>query len=192
MLPLLTKYFIQYKRVCIPHVGTFELLQQPAQLNVADKSLAPPSFKTRYLNLEIISPHQFEFLDSEKEALNLYGEKLKNKIQRSGFYWKGFGKLIYSSNEIKFEAEELEIASLQTIQAKKVLRENVQHNMLVGDQEMTSQQVTDVLNKAEYKRPLFMIIGWIVFILAIIAIIILLYLKNFQTASSGIQTRFGL
>jgi predicted nucleic acid-binding Zn ribbon protein len=82
------------------------------------------------------------------------------------------------------------LEGLQPVPAQKVLRENVQHNMLVGDQEMTSQQVTDVLNRVESKRAWFMVLGWIVFILAVIAIIILLYMKKFQTTSTGLQLRW--
>lgn len=194
MLRLLSKYLVQYRRVCIPHIGTFELVQQSPKLNVADKSLKPPVFQARYLNLEIIPQHQFDFLSPEagKEELMSFGEGLKNKIRQSGFYWKGFGKLSFDFNEIKFEPEEIRVEALQPLAAEKVLRENVQHSMLVGDQEMTSQQVTEVLSKPEHKRPLFIIVGWVVFILALIAILILLYTKHFQPGAAGMQTRFGL
>jgi len=153
----------------------------------------PPSFQTRYLNLEIIPQHQFDFLsEMSKEELMLFGEKLKNRIQQSGFDWYGFGKLSFVSNEIKFEPQEMKVAALQIIPAEKVLRENVQHNMLVGDKEMTSQQVTDVLTKTEIKKPVLMILGWIILIAAILAIVVLLYMRNFQSTSTGMQTRFGL
>lgn len=193
MLLLLSKYLLQYKRVCIPHVGTFELVQASPKLNVAEKILTPPSFQTRYLNLEVIPQHQFDFLSGvSKEELMLFGEKLKTKIQQSGFYWNGFGRLSFVSSEIKFESQPLNVDALQNIAAEKVLRENVQHNMLVGDKEMTSQQVTDALTKTVSKKPVSIIIGWVILIVAIIAIVILLYMKNFQSTSTGMQTRFGL
>lgn len=197
VLPLLTKYLIRYKRVCIPHVGTFEIVQQSPQLNVADKLIIPPSFKARYVEQDSVSEHQFNFFaasNEEKEKIKqdlfAFGERLKNKISRSSFYWNGLGTLHYKSNRVVFEPEEIQLSSLQPVPAEKVLRENVQHNVLVGDHEMTSDQVNEVLTKEEYKRPWFIIAGWIIFILAVIAIIIFLYLKNFQTASTGMQTSF--
>jgi pheromone shutdown protein TraB len=60
--------------------------------------------------------------------------------------------------------------------------------MLVGDQEMTSQQVTEVLTKVEHKRSWFMILGWVLLIISIVAIIIYLYMKNFETSSTGLGT----
>ena len=169
---------------------------QSPQLDVADKKIFPPVYITQHSSEDKVSEHQFLFLSNGKEKENYmrdlfsFGEKLKRQIQSSPFYWKGFGTLRFSSNELLFEPDEIKLEGLQPISAEKVLRKNVQHNMLVGDQEMTSQQVTDALNKVEYKRPWFIIVGWILLILAVIAIILLLYMKNFQTTSTGLQTRW--
>jgi predicted nucleic acid-binding Zn ribbon protein len=170
---------------------------QSPQLDVADKRISSPVYITQYKKTDEVPDHQFRFLsngrgenDSFMEELFSFGEKLKRKIQNSPFHWKGFGTLRFSSNELLFEPDNIELDGLQPVPAQKVLRENVQHNMLVGDQEMTSQQVTEVLNKVESKRPWFMVLGWIVLILAVIAIIILLYMKNFQTTSTGLQLRW--
>ena len=170
---------------------------QSPQLDVADKCISSPTYITLHRTDDRVPDHQFRFLTSgiEKnesfmEELFSFGEKLKRKIQSSPFHWKGFGTLRFSSNELLFEPDKMELEGLQPVPAQKVLRENVQHNVLVGDQEMTSQQVTDVLNRVESKRPWFMVLGWIVFILAVIAIIILLYVKNFQTTSTGLQLRW--
>lgn len=197
MLPLLTKYLLRYKTVCIPHVGTFEIVQQPPQLNVADKEFNPPVFRTRFIQADAVPDHQFDFFASveggkEKVRTDLlaFGEKLVNKIKNSGFHWVGFGKLQYHSNQLVFDPEEIRLQSFQSIPSQKVLRENVQHQVLVGDQQMTSQEVTDVLTRVEYKRPWFMIAGWVIFMLALVAIIIILYLKNFQTGAAGMQTMF--
>lgn len=195
MLTLLTKYLLRYKKVCIPNVGTFEIVMQSPQLDVADKIISSPTFITHHRGDDEIPDHQFHFFKKggdEKEnflqELFLFGEKMKRHIQNSPFHWKGFGTLRYTSNELLFEPDEIRLEGLQPLPAQKVLRENVRHNMLVGDQEMTLQQVTEVLNKVEYKRPWFIIVGWILLTLAAIAIIIFLYLKNFQTTSTGLQT----
>lgn len=186
---------LRYKRVCIPNVGTFEIIMHSPQLDVADKRIAPPAYTAQYKKDDEVSEHQVHFLKGGKTGnenfvheLSSFGERMKSHIQNSPFHWKGFGTLRFSSNGLLFEPDEIRPEGLQPVPAEKVLRENVQHNMLVGDQEMTSKQVTDVLNKVEYKRPWFIITGWVLFILAIIIVIVLLYMKNFQTTSTGLQT----
>jgi hypothetical protein len=170
---------------------------QSPQLNIADKLILPPSYITRYVKEDQVPEHQFQFFSStgiEKENLRQelasFGEQLKRRIQNSPFYWKGFGTLRYSSSEVSFQPDEFRSEALQPIRAERVLRENVQHQVLVGDQEMTSQQVTEALKPVEDDRPWFIMAGWTLFILSVIVIIIILYMKNFQTTSTGLQTRW--
>jgi len=194
VLALLTKYLLRYKKVCIPNLGTFEIVMQSPQLDVADKRISSPVYITQYSKEEKISDHQFRFLSNGKskeifiQELISFGERMKRRIRVSPFHWRGLGTLRFATNELIFEPDEIKLGSLHSVPAEKVLRENVQHSVLVGNQEMTSQQVTEALNRVEYNRPWFIIAGWILFILAMIAIIILLYMKNFQTTSTGLQT----
>ena len=168
---------------------------QPPRLDVADKQISSPVYRTHYRREYEVSDHQLHFLvneSSEEEQsgrdLFSFGERLNGRIQNSPFYWKGFGTLRYTSSEIVFEPDEIRLEALQPVPAHKVLRENVQHQVLVGDQQMTSQQVTDVLSQTESKRSWVTIAGWIVLALAVTAILLYLYSKNFQTSSTGLQT----
>jgi hypothetical protein len=195
VLTLLSKYLLQYNRVCIPGIGTFEIVMLPSQLDVANKLISSPGYITRYKNEEDLSDHQLHFLSNEStrsenagNELFSFGEKLKGRIQNSSFYWKGFGTLQYTSSEIVFEPDRKQLEAMQPVPAQKVLRENVQHSMLVGDQQMTSQQITEVLNPPKHKRPWAMIVGWILLALALIAIVLFLYSRHFQISSTGLQT----
>jgi len=181
--------------VCIPNVGTFEIVIQSPQLDIGDKRISSPVYRVQHSSDDQIPDHQFLFFASggmEQESLRhefvSFGERMRTQIQNSPFYWKGFGTLHISSNEMLFEPEEIKVEALQPMTAEKVLRKNVQHNVLVGDQEMTSHQVTQVLTKVEAKRSWFMIVGWILLALAVIAIILYLYSKDFQTTSTGLST----
>lgn len=168
---------------------------QSPQLDVADKIISSPVFITQHKRDDAVPDHQFYFFTNEgiekenfKKELSSFGELLRKRIENSPFYWKGFGTLRYDSSGMLFEPDEIKIGALQPVPAERVLRENVQHQVLVGDQEMTSQQVTDVLNTVEYKRPWFIIAGWVLFILAVVAIIIYLYMNNLKTTSTGLKT----
>jgi hypothetical protein len=168
---------------------------QSSQLDVADQLISSPVFITQHRRDDDVPHHQFHFFTNGEvkeedimQELFSFGERLNKKIQNSPFHWKGFGTLRYDSNQMLFEPDEIKLEALQHVPAQKVLRENVQHQVLVGDHEMTSEQVTEVLNTVEYKRPWFIIVGWILFILAVVAIIVYLYMNNFKTTSTGLKT----
>jgi hypothetical protein len=195
VISILTKYLLQYKRVCIPHIGTFEIVQQSPQLSIADKLFTPPFFTIRYLQQDAVPEHQFNFFSwsdpSKKEILKEelfnFGAELKSRIRETPFQWNGFGTLRYASDELVFEPRSIELESLQRVPAEKVIRYNAEHSMLVGDQQMTRQQVTRVLHKKSSRWPSAIVVGWIILVLAVLAIIILLYLEKFQPASSGLK-----
>jgi hypothetical protein len=189
VLPIVTRYLIQYKKVCIPHIGTFELVQEPPQLDVADKVFRPPYFITRYRNEDAVTDHQWRFLGSQHHELDLssFGQKLKNNLRKAPFDWNGFGTLRYSASGIVFDPKPIDVPGYTPVRAEKVMRENVKHSMLVGDTQMNSDEVSDALNKPGVKTPLFMIIGWALLALALIAILVWLYLNHFQTGSSGLR-----
>jgi hypothetical protein len=168
---------------------------QSPQLDVADKRISSPVYIIQHRKDDHVPDHQFHFFANDgiegkdlKNELFSFGERMKRQIQKSPLHWKGFGTLRYASSEMLFEPDEIKLASLEAVPAEKVLRKNVQHSMLVGDQEMTSQQVTEVLTKVEHKRSWFMILGWVLLIISIVAIIIYLYMKNFETSSTGLGT----
>lgn len=197
VLTLLSKYLLQYKKVCIPHVGTFEIIHQPPTLDLGDQVILPPVYSARLVNNNQVPEHQFHYFVSNgvsrediPQVLSSFGERLRHRIQNGPFYWKGLGTLQLSSNEVFFSADTIRIDALQPVSAQKVLRQNVQHQVLVGDQEMTSHQITQVLNRAPVARSWYIPVAWVLLVVGVIAILVLLYLKHFSTASTGLQTKW--
>jgi hypothetical protein len=199
VLTLFTKYLLQYKRVCIPHVGTFELVQQSPRLDVADKLFTPPSFTTRYRTEDSLPEHQVLYfalsVPTEKERLkyelNSFGQDLLTRIEKDPFRWNGFGTLRFASNELVFEPSEIRLESLQGLRADRVVHPNISHNVLVGNQELTFADTAKPVDRTGYKMPVYLIIGWILLVLALAAIGWFLYTGNFQTGSSGLKMYFG-
>jgi hypothetical protein len=198
VLALLTKYLVQYKRVSIPHIGTFEIVQQSPELHIADHLITAPVFTTKYVNNDRVPEHQFLFIAScesaEKarleEELVVFGENLKRSIQSSPFRWNGIGTLRYTASELVFDAQSFEFDSLKFVPARKVMRENPKHSMLVGDQQMNSEQITTALKKQPFavlRKPGFMFAGWTILILALIAIFIHLFLGKFDISAAGLR-----
>jgi hypothetical protein len=193
VLALLTKYLVQYKRVSIPHIGTFEIVQHSPELYIADKLITAPVFTTKYINNDQVTDHQFLFIENSeqmaREELSSFGENLSKTIQKQPFRWNGFGTLRYDSSRFVFDPQSIEINSLSDISAAKVTRKNALHSMLVGDRKMTGDNVTEVFNKPQVKKQkeLYMILGWIIFFLALMATAVILFLGRFEVAASGLR-----
>lgn len=196
VFPILTKYLLRHKHLYIPHVGRFEILQTPAQLNVAEKEIIPPAYQTTFSAGDEMPPAPVKYVAAwgaggESSGLSGFGEKLRRQIQASGFQWKGLGTFSFRSGQINFKPDNIALAALQPIPAQKVLRENVQHHVLVGDQEVTSEQViSHAVHVPKKRRPWFITAGWLLLGAAVIAVAVFLYLKHFQTTSTGMQVRW--
>ncbi|HEV7332941.1 MAG TPA: hypothetical protein VGN63_18010 [Flavisolibacter sp.] len=188
----LTNYLLQYRRVSIPSVGTIHLIQQPVQLDVANKIISPPTFKTEIRSDESVPEHQLAFLSAalqeEKvqilDRLSDLGKRIQNKLQGNGFEWKGIGWIGGGGDSIAVTP-----SVLQPVRAERVLRPDAEHNVLVGDQHMTSTQMSvlkeEVEVVADKERSIWMIVGWVLLGLAILYIIFLLYQGKFRVDSTG-------
>ncbi|HJW16355.1 MAG TPA: hypothetical protein VJ499_04515 [Flavisolibacter sp.] len=197
VLSLLTKYLLQFRRLSIPHVGTFELVQHPAEFNVVDKLVLPPSFSLNWYNNDALPEHQLHYLassfnadpESIKTRLDQFGKMLSTRVRKGSFTWKGIANLKGTGGNITIEQYPMNIDGLGPVGAHKVIRENVEHNMLVGDRQMTSQQVTDSLSKPANKRSMAVLIGWILLIITILAIVYILYRNGFNPLASGLRLK---
>ena len=195
MLGLVTEYLLLYKRVCIPYIGSFEIVHQPAGLDVADKAFLPPSFITQYDQNQNLSEHQLSFFalcnqaarEKQKAELQSFGLVLKSKIQQEPFDWNGFGTLQSSSEAIVFTAHKIFLPSLQQLPAEKVIYAGSSHQVLVGDKQMSSLQIGAHFKLPLVKRSLVLLIGWALLTLAIVFLVYRLYLGHFEGGSMGLS-----
>ncbi len=197
VLSLLTKYLLQYRRLCIPHVGTFELVQQPAEFSVVDQLMLPPAFRLSWTSSDFLPEHQLSYLaaasraDKEKTRAELdqFGQGFYSKLEKQTFTWNGIGTVKKENGSVHVAKEFLQVDGWEVVPAHKVVREHAEHSMLVGDRQMTSQQVADTLGKGGKKRSYVVLIGWILFVLTLLAIIFLLYKNGFNPLSSGLKMK---
>jgi hypothetical protein len=193
----LARYLSQYKHVSIPQVGTFELVPQSATLDVASKLIYPPSYFTKYSDSVSIKEHQLNFLaidlnegrDQVLEELENFGRELKRKIQAGVFSWKGIGRLEGKETATVFHPEAFVSEALKPITAEKVLRKNVQHTVLRGEQEVLSASFYDEEKAILKKKSVAILIGWIVVALSVLLILFFVYKNNFSPASSGTRMK---
>ncbi|GAC1421203.1 MAG: hypothetical protein NVS1B13_12130 [Flavisolibacter sp.] len=195
MLGLVTEYLLLYKRVCIPYIGTFEIVHQPAGLDVADKAFLPPTFITQYDQNQTLSEHQVSFFalcnqaaqEKQKTELLSFGLVLKSKIQQEAFEWNGFGTLQSSSEAIVFTAHKILLPSLQQLPAEKVIYAGSSHPVLVGDRQISSLHIGALLHLPLVKRSLVLLIGWALLTVAIIFLVYRLYKGHFEGGSMGLS-----
>jgi len=197
VLSLLTKYLLQYHRLSIPHVGTFELVQQPPEYNVVDQLILPPSFHLNWNNNDVLTDHQLSYLaasvrsnkEKVRQELDVLGKRMKSNVQKKYFNWNGIATIKSSNGSIDVERNLLSADGLEAVPAHKIIRENAAHNILVGDRQMTSQQMGQALSKEAGKRSYVVVIGWVLFFLALLAIIFLLYRAGFNPLGSGLKMK---
>jgi len=195
VLSLFTRYLLQYKKVCIPTIGTFEIVQLAPVLNFTDKLFLPPSYTTNFLKKDQLSEHQVNYFascnqfekDTLRQELISFGEKFRNIIKKGPYQWNGFGTLQIDSDNVVFHPVMISLDSFQNIHAKKVMRGTSDHNMIMGDREITVQEATMVLSTPKTRKPVYMIIGWILLAIAILIIFYILFTGHFEPNSSGLK-----
>lgn len=194
MFESLTKYLLQYKRVSLPSVGTIQLLQQPAQLDVAGKVILPPSFIPELRPADAVPEHQLAFLSAqlneEKETVNQlleeFGLRLKEKLDGEGFHWNGIG--VFHRND---DAQTpIAVTGLEPVVSERIIRHDAEHRVLVGDQQLTSTQIAGLREETvtPNKSSVLLIIAWIILALSILYILFILWQGRFRLHATGAKT----
>ncbi len=192
MLSALTEYFIKHKRLYIPSLGSFRLIELPATLDFADRFIYPPTCQVGFFEKEELDEDQIIFIseslgvdtdNAERQLLEL-GQHLKNKIQQSAFNLKGLGRLEYLNEKFVFHPYEKSL--LLPVTANKVIRENTHHAVLVGEQEMQSNNMHEVRHIRAKEIPVYILIALIILILAVVFIAYRFYSKGFTTSAAGL------
>ncbi|ANE49900.1 hypothetical protein [Flavisolibacter tropicus] len=196
MLTTLTTYLLQHKQVAIPGIGSFELKHQPATLDFASRLILPPSKTVVFDQHDSVNDQQIAFMSEAmnmgssevSQQLQALGQQLKQAISQKAFEWNGIGRLEEGATGIVFQS--LLQNKLTSVEAHKVMRENVSHTVTVGDKEMQSNEAAELLHE-ETRSSYLMIIVWILIALALLFIGYLFYVKGFSPLSSGSQQKFG-
>src|SRR5215213_2245521 len=196
MIEILNGYLIQHKSISIPGLGTIYVERLPAMNDFTNRQIHPPSYKFRF-DKYFDAPDKdfFTFLASNKnipeyEAIKQYNEfayELRNRIRhQEAFTWPDVGVLSQElSGEIHFESSDPE-ACFAPVTANRVIRQDVQHAILVGDQEMTTQDMTDLLSESSFVERE----SWWIYALILFAIALSILFFHFIRSGQGLDA-FG-
>lgn len=159
MYESLYQYFLKYKQLSLPGIGTFFLERTPASVNFPEKRLDAPVYSVS-LQASGAAPSRsfFSWLGaalqvSERDAVirfNDFAFELKKSILSGAkVNWKGIGQLSKGlAGDIKF-IPGVALMPESPVPAEKLVRENAAHKVRVGEDERTSEEMTAYFNQAE-------------------------------------------
>ena len=199
----LTSYLLQHKSLSIPGLGSMYIERIPAQTDFVNKRILPPSFHYRF-DKYFDAPDKdfFTYLAQQKkmadyEAIKWYNEwayELRNKLREGHeVEWKGIGTLKQDhSGDVVFQSAGAISTHLEPATAVRVLRGRVQQTMLVGDQEVTKEIVTEdgreyISDEAYVEKESWWIYALIIAAIALSVIFFHFYRNGFTPSSSGNQ-----
>lgn len=195
----LYQYFILHKRLSLPGVGTFLLDRQPAENDFLNRQIKAPVHSIAFANsFDTASKKFFAWLGhalniSDRDAVmrfNDFAFDMKKQIADGATVnWNGVGVLSKGlAGEIKFIPQEIVVAE-RPVQAEKVIREKAEHMVRVGEDQKTSAEMTEILNKPEATRSLWWVYALAVGVLAIVFICWYLSQNGVDVSSTANNTK---
>ena len=184
MYEYLYRFLIKYKKLDLPGIGTVALHWRSSKSEITDRDFSSPGyFFTLQKSDDIPKGKLFYWLAShftitDSEAVIRFNEfifDLTRKLKEGKeIHWEKVGSFQKElSGEIKFTSEEGQVSWLENVPGQKIVRDNVEHRMLVGEVEKTSTEMNMILNSVTGEKKyqwwlwpvvlvvaVFMFLGW--------------------------------
>ena len=200
MFDVLNAYLFQHRSISIPGLGTIYLETLPAAVDVAERTMLPPTYQFRFDKyFDAPDKEFFSYIANQQnildyEAIKWYSEfsfELRNRIKNEdSVSWDGVGVLKKDgAGNVLFEPAASSFQFLQPTPAMRVNRPNAQHSLLVGDRERTSEEMNELLNDDAYRRR--RVAWWVIaLIIAVAALAFLGWYFYSHGFSAGNQNDF--
>ena len=154
MFTVLNAYLFQHRSISIPGLGTIYLETMPAAVDVADRTMLPPVYQFRFDKyFDAPDKEFFAFIANQRhildfEAIKWYNEfafDLRNRIKaESEVNWEGVGVLKKDgSGNVLLEPFASPLNFMQPTPAVRVLHQDAQHTLIVGDRERTTGEMNE-------------------------------------------------
>jgi len=155
---LLRQFFIQHRQVSIPGVGSFQLLREPARLDVAARQMKAPGYRIQFDSLQDNpTREQFDYISrktlvDEWEAigmLNAFAMGLKDRLRTGKKYiWQGVGTLeAIPGGQLILSPADMDHDFLPDLPAVPVIRKDASHTVRVGETELSSEEARQWLEE---------------------------------------------
>ncbi|MBS1729349.1 MAG: hypothetical protein JSS67_01085 [Bacteroidetes bacterium] len=205
MHEIFIRYLDKNKSFHLPGIGKFELISQNARLDFINKIIYPPeksiifsteeksgtepassqnvneshtliadqqdfpSFLSHYLNM----PE-----DRSLAELEQYSAFVKSHLEKDGFYdLPGLGVLKKNEQDIVLENAFTSNKYFEALPVEQVIRENASHAVRVGEEEKTSEQMKEILQR-DVKKEKWWIAAILLAVIGIAAIAFYYFAMN--------------
>ena len=141
MFDLIAPSFFQKKQCHLPGIGSLLLITHPAQTDFVNTQIKAPVQEIKF-----ISVTDDENIFNEFSAIS---ELMKRKLDEEGtVVLNGGGAFTKDdSGDIHFEALQLDDIYTPPVTAARVIRQDAEHNILVGDKETNTVAMTEYFNE---------------------------------------------
>jgi hypothetical protein len=149
-------------KICrLPGIGTLVMIPHSAETDFVNSLIKSP-FET----IDFVPEKKGEKVFNEFSAIS---ELLQKKLdENNSFFIKGIGTFTKGKQgEIKFVSISVDPAFTLPVPVKRVIRQDAEHAILVGDQQTTNVEMTDFFNERQSLKDLWWI--WAI-ILALVGI----------------------
>jgi hypothetical protein len=196
----LRQYLLLNRQLNLPGVGTIIIERKAAEADFASKLIMPPTYSIALhhgaagSNSKLFSWLSGALQISESDAAFRYDEfarSIKNEVLNGErLQWEGIGVLTKGlAGEIRFEPALVDTIREQPVVANKVLRENAEHTVRVGEEEKTSSQMIHLLTLGQGKKSKWWVAALILLVLSLVFVIYYFTSNGFNPSSAGNQQK---
>lgn len=201
MQQLITSYIIQERECMLRDVGRFKINFIAAASDIANKQITPPAFEINFSpREEKISDGLIKYVADKKmitlaeasDDIKMWCSNTKNKLVNGEdvpLFPLGILKKNISGNV--FVADSSPAIFFRPVKAERVIHQNSEHAVLVGDKETTSSRMSDYLQIESVikKNNTWKILAVLLFIIAVVFLFIHFYGNPFSLSTIGTQNK---
>ncbi len=203
MFDILVQYLFELGRLELPPVGRFELENKTAHTNLAESTIAAPTWVVGFEPYSTVVKTEKDSrlvgwlavkrnisLDEAGRQLEQFVTDLRSRLNNGEVVsWPQLGILKQNNGLVEFRQSEAPISPFTDVAAKKIKRENATHQTLVGDRETTTAQMREELLLPDEKRRSGAIMTWIILGVALVAAAWFFSQKGCNPSASGNQQK---
>src|SRR5438105_4309365 len=181
------KYFAVNKNVAIPGIGSFSVEMQNAKLDFINKTLHAPLPVIHYEQNANTDERFYHFLSketglNESDAANNFRHfisQLKEQLETDHVIeLRGIGTLTKNESGYSFVAINTVQKFFPDVVAERVIRQNAEHTVKVGEYHRTSTQMHNELRRRAVKKADWFVTALILGAIGIVAIALYYLIKN--------------
>ncbi|MDP4285952.1 MAG: hypothetical protein Q8891_16180 [Bacteroidota bacterium] len=199
MQDIITSFLVQNKECSLPGIGKFRIITTPAELDIANQQMLPPKDEILFTgkpdkNVEelirfIAFKNEIKVPEAE-ELLKKWCQSVHEKLDAGGkIFFETIGSLQKKESGNIFLYNEETLSFFEPIPAVRVIHQNEEHSVLVGDKETTSSEMNEFFREEEsIKKSGWKIIAIILLVITLSVLFFHFYSHSFSLSATGNQT----